>query len=51
MPQVNNIKTEDLTPDQLEALLQAIDADEHPHAGNLMKMVLYTGLRRVNSFG
>ena len=50
MPQVNNIKTEDLTADQLEALLQAIDADEHPQAGTLMSMVLYTGMRRTELF-
>jgi integrase len=50
MPQVNNLKTEDLTADQLEGLLQAIDADEHPQAGNLMKMVLYTGMRRTELF-
>jgi integrase len=50
MPVVNNIKTEDVTADQLEALLKAIDADEHPQAGNLMKMVLYTGLRRGELF-
>ena len=50
MPKMNNIKTEDLTADQLEALLQAIDADEHPQAGNLMKMVLYTGMRRTELF-
>ena len=50
MPQVNNIKTEDLTADQLESLLSAIDADEHPQAGNLMKMVLYTGMRRTELF-
>ncbi len=50
MPQVNNLKTEDLTPDQLEALLKAIDKDDHPQAGNLMKMVLYTGMRRSELF-
>ena len=50
MPQVNNIKTEDLTADQLEALLKAIDADDHPQAGNIMKMVLYTGMRRTELF-
>ena len=50
MPQVNNLKTEDLTADQLEALLRAMDADEHPQAGNLMKMVLYTGMRRTELF-
>ena len=50
MPQVNNIKTEDLTADELEALLKAIDEDEHPQAGTLMAMVLYTGMRRSELF-
>ena len=50
MPQVNNIKTEDLTADELEALLSAIDADNNIQAGNLMKMVLYTGMRRTELF-
>ena len=50
MPKMNNVKTEDLTADQLDALLQAIDEDEHPQAGNLMKMVLYTGMRRTELF-
>ena len=50
MPKMNNVKTEDLTADQLGGLLQAIDTDEHPQAGNLMKMVLYTGMRRTELF-
>jgi integrase len=50
MPRMNNVKTEDLTADELEALLKAIDEDEHPQAGTLMKMVLYTGMRRTELF-
>ena len=50
MPVVNNIKTEDVSADQLGALLRAIDADDHPQAGALMKMVLYTGMRRGELF-
>ena len=50
MPQVNNIKTEDLTAEQLDALMRAIGEDDHPQAGNLMKMVLYTGMRRTELF-
>jgi len=46
MPLVNNLKTEDLTPNQLKALLKAIDEDDHPQAGPMMKMVLFTGMRR-----
>jgi integrase len=47
---VNNIKTEDLTADELEALLQAIDEGDNIQAANLMKMVLFTGMRRNEHF-
>lgn len=50
MPKVNNITTEDLNPDQLAALLDAIEADTHPQAGPMMKMALYTGMRRGELF-
>jgi len=50
MPKVDNIKTEDLTPAQLESLLKAIEKDDHPHAGPMMKMALITGMRRSELF-
>ena len=50
MPKVDNIKTEDLTPTQLDSLLKAIEKDDHPHAGSMMKMVLFTGMRRSELF-
>lgn len=50
MPKVDNIVTEDLTPEQLQNLLIAIDEDFHPHAGPIMKMALFTGLRRSELF-
>ena len=50
MPRVDNEKTEDLTPEQLQSLLKAIDEDEHPQAGPIMKMALYTGMRRGEIF-
>ena len=50
MPDLNNLRTEDLTPDQLDALLAAIDSDNNIQAANLMRMVLYTGLRRSELF-
>ena len=49
-PKVNNLKTEFLTEDQLKALLKAIDEDPHPYAGALMKMALFTGMRRGELF-
>jgi len=50
LPRVNNEKTEDLTPEQLQSLLKAIDADSNTYAGNMMKMALYTGMRRGELF-
>lgn len=49
-PKVNNIVTEDLTPDQLQALLQAIEEDTHPVAGPMMLCALFTGMRRGEMF-
>lgn len=50
MPRVHNLKTEDLTPEQLSRLLKEIEKDSHPHAGNMMKMTLYAGMRRGELF-
>jgi len=49
-PKVNNLKTEDLTQGQLKKLLDAIDSDTHEQAGPMMKMALYTGMRRGEMF-
>jgi integrase len=45
-PTVNNVTTEDLTPEQINALLQAIDKSKHKTVGAMMKMALYSGMRR-----
>ena len=50
MPNLNNLKTEDLTAGELEALLKAMDEDDNIQAGTIMKMVLYTGMRRTELF-
>lgn len=50
MPAVNNIKTEDLNPEQLTKLLSAIDKDTNIQAANLMRMILFTGMRRSELF-
>ena len=50
MPTVNNTIIDDLTSEQIKALLNAIDKDSHPQAGALMKMVLATGMRRGELF-
>jgi integrase len=50
IPAVDNKKTENLTEKQLKRLLEAIEIDNHPHAGPMMKMALYTGIRRGEMF-
>ena len=49
-PTVNNTTTEDLTPEQLKRLL--IEIDKHPNIqiSNLMRMALYSGMRRGELF-
>jgi len=49
-PTVNNQKTEDLTPEQLQKLLEAIDNDSNTQVATLMKLALFTGLRRGELF-
>ncbi len=50
MPRVHNLKTEDLAPEQLTRLFEAIEADTHAQAGPMIKMALFTGLRRGELF-
>jgi integrase len=50
MPEVDNLKTEDLNESQLKKLLEAIDADHDIQAANFMLMALYTGMRRGELF-
>jgi len=49
-PTVDNTKTEDLTPDQLKALLDTLEKSENKQVANLMKLALYTGMRRSELF-
>jgi len=50
MPRANNQKTEDLSPEQLKVLLEAIENNDHPQAGPMMKMALFSGMRRGELF-
>jgi len=50
MPKVTSLKTEDLTPDQLSNLLKTIDESDNIQAGNMMKLALFTGMRRGEMF-
>jgi integrase len=49
-PTVNNIRTEDLNEEQLRRLLEAIEKDENLAAQGIMKMALFTGMRRGELF-
>lgn len=50
MPEVHNEKTEDLTSEQLADLLKAIDEDPNIEAADMMRMALFTGMRRGEFF-
>lgn len=49
-PTVNNLKTEDLSDEQLKNLLHAIEMDSNIQIKNMMKLALFTGLRRGEMF-
>jgi integrase len=49
-PRVNNLKTEDLTEEQLSRLMAAIDAEEDQEAATTLRLVLLTGIRRGECF-
>ena len=50
MPTVENRKTENLTKDQLETLLRVLDDEPDKQVSNIVRLVLYTGLRRGEIF-
>ena len=50
LPKIHNKKTEDLTGEQLTALLDVIEQDPNIQAANFMKMALFTGMRRGELF-
>ena len=50
VPEVKNKKQDDLSPEQIQDLLEAIEQDSHPTAGPLMKFALFTGMRRGEMF-
>jgi len=47
---VDNIVTEDLNPEQLKLLLEAIDNSSDVEAKAIMRLALYTGMRRGEMF-
>ena len=46
IPKLNNQTTEDLNPEQLEKLLRVLAAHEDQTATNVMRLALFTGMRR-----
>lgn len=50
MPTVNNQKTEDLTPEQLEKLLKVLGDSSNVDVAGMMKMALFTGMRKGELF-
>lgn len=46
LPKVDNLRTEDLNADELAKLLDVLDTAENQAVANIMRMALYTGLRR-----
>jgi len=50
MPTVANQKTENLTKEQFETLLQVLDEEPDKQVSNIVRLVLYTGLRRGEIF-
>ncbi len=49
-PKVNNIRTEDLSPEQLQALMEALDQEPDIQATTFLRLALFTGMRRGELF-
>jgi len=50
MPKVNNLKTEYLTPKQIHAFLSVLDNETNLQAANMLKLALFSGMRRGELF-
>jgi len=50
MPKVENYKTEELTNAQLQKLMQVLEEDSDIQVSNLVRLALYTGMRRGELF-
>jgi integrase len=50
MPRVDNVVTEDLSPDRLKKLIKVIKKNSQMQAAQMMHLVLYTGMRRGELF-
>ncbi len=50
MPKVDNVKTEDLTPEQMQQLFEVLETTPYRTAAIMMRLVLFTGMRRGELF-
>lgn len=50
LEKVNDEKTEDMTPEQIRAFLEACAADENQEVADMLCLALFTGLRRGSIF-
>jgi integrase len=50
IPRLNNQTTEDLSPDQIKKLIRVLDTDKDQTAANVMRLALFTGMRRGEIF-
>ena len=50
IPRLNNQTTEDLSPEQTKKLTEVLDAEEDQTAANVMRLALFTGMRRGEIF-
>lgn len=46
LPKLNNIKDDSLSDEQVKTLMASIEADEDQTTGRMMKLALFTGMRR-----
>jgi len=44
LPEVDNIKTEDLSPEQLKRFMQTLEIYPHQRAVSIMKIALFSGM-------
>ncbi len=50
IPRLNNQTTEDLSPEQIKKLIEVLDVDKDQAAANVMRLALFTGMRRGEIF-
>lgn len=50
LPSVDNVKTEDLAPEQLQQLFEVLKTTPFQTAANMMRLALFTGMRRGEMF-